>query len=317
MSKPWGRVIRVDYGACTVALDSVTLNVKTSEPIAVGDWVLLSDGAEPRIQEIQTRSTQMTRRDNAGFLQVLAANIDLVLIAIPADRLNFARAEREVAIGWDSGATPIALLTKADLDDGTNASELSQRLLGVEVIPVSVDAEDTLTALREMLIDRTSVLLGPSGAGKSTLVNALLGEKVEEVGEVREADHRGRHTTTTRQLHALKSGGFLIDTPGLRSLSLAVDEDALNSTFPEIAQLAGDCRFRDCSHEHEPDCAVLNAVEIGELSSARLENYRKMARDLAYQLRRDDPIAAQAHEAIWRQRRIEGRRINRERGRNT
>lgn len=311
----WVRVVRVDYGGCLVAVPDGPLAVRTRDAIAVGDWVSLTADPDVTISAVAPRSTQVTRRDANGLLQVLAANIDLVLVSVPADRVHVARAEREVAIGWDSGATPVVLFTKADLDDGSLEAELRQRLLGVDVIAVSAEREEDMDAIRDLLRpDRTAVLLGPSGAGKSTLVNALLGRAVMVTGEVRDGDHRGRHTTTTRELHAVPGGGSLIDTPGLRALSLAVDADAVAATFPDIAGLATDCRFRDCSHASEPGCAVLAAVESGALDSERLQSYRKLQRDLAYQLRRDDPLAAQANEAMWRQRRMDARRLFRERG---
>lgn len=311
----WARVIRVDYAACLVAGTADPVAVRTQQPVAVGDWVRVSPGDDPHVIAVAERSAQVTRRDAAGLLQVLAANVDIVFLTVPADRVNLARTEREVTIAWDSGAQPMVLLTKADLDDGTLAAELRQRLLGVDIIEVSAVRDGGLDEVRAVLADdRTAVLIGPSGAGKSTFVNGLLGQEVAATAAVREADHRGRHTTTSRQLHAIPTGGFIIDTPGLRSLSLSADAGAVASTFPEIAELAEDCRFRDCSHVHEPGCAVLAAAQDGTLDPHRLESYRRLMKDLAYHLRRDDPLAAQANEAIWRARRIEARRINRERG---
>ena len=319
------RVIRVDYGGCTVANADGPHFARALEPVAVGDWVRLTDDNEPRVAEILERSSQLTRRDPVGMLQVLAANVDLVLVTVPADRVSLNRAEREVTIAWDSGAVPLVLLTKADLDDGTQLDALRDRLIGVEVIGVSTldDAglDDTgLGALRERLRTgdseggRTAVLLGPSGAGKSSLVNALLGADAAAVKEVREDDHRGRHTTTTRELHVIPTGGCLIDTPGLRSLSLAVGDDAIEAAFPDIYDLAHGCRFRDCTHAHEPDCAVTAAADSGALDPARLGSYHRLMRDLDYQVRRDDPVAAQANKALWRQRSMDIRRLQRERG---
>ncbi len=267
------------------------------------------------VEAIAERRTQVTRRDPAGLLQVLAANVDRVFVTAPADRLSMARVEREVAIGWDSGAEPVVLLTKADLDDGSTAAVLSERLLGVDVVPVSAAENEGIDAIRSLLQpDLTAVLIGPSGAGKSTLVNALLGESTATTGAVREGDHRGRHTTTARELHVVPTGGFLIDTPGLRSLSLAVDADAVSATFPDIVELAVDCRFGDCTHGHEPGCAVLAALADGTLSADRIDSYVRLMNELDYQLRRDDPLAAQAHAALWRQRRMDARRLYRERG---
>lgn len=319
------RVIRVDYGGCTVATGHGSLFARAHEPVAVGDWVILSNDDEPRVEQILERSSQLTRRDPAGMLQVLAANVDLVLVTVPADRVSLTRAEREVTLAWDSGAVPLVLLTKADLDDGSHLQTLRDRLIGVDVIGVSTlddsGLEDTgLAVVRDRLRSddgdggRTAVLLGPSGAGKSSLVNALLGSQATSVQAVREDDHRGRHTTTARELHIVPTGGYLIDTPGLRSLSLAVGDDALEAAFPDIYDLAHGCRFRDCTHAHEPDCAVMAAAESGVLDPARLESFQRLLRDLDYQVRRDDPVAAQANRALWRQRSREIRRLQRERG---
>ena len=317
------RVIRVDYGGCMVDVTGGPRFARAHGPVAVGDWVLLSDD-EPHVEAIIERTSQLTRRDSSGLLQVLAANVDLVFITVPADRMSLNRAEREVTLAWDSGAVPVVLLTKADLDDGTSLEALRDRILGVDIIEVSTLTGRGLDTVRSRLVSggedhadnpgRTAVLLGPSGAGKSSLVNALLGSEAATVQEVRAEDHRGRHTTTARELHVVPSGGFLIDTPGLRSLSLAVGDDALEAAFPDIYELAAGCRFRDCAHAHEPDCAVITAAESGELDLARLDNYHRLLRDLDYQLRRDDPVAAQANKALWRQRSMDIRRLQRERG---
>ncbi len=310
------RVVRVERGWCLVLTADGTLRARTALPVAVGDYVTLTPDGEPTVVEIAERRTAVTRLDPTGLTQVLAANVDVVLVTAPADRLSLARVEREVAIGWESGALPVVLLTKADLDDGSLAAELQERVLGVDVIAVSSEAGDGIDVVRSLLSpDRTAVLLGPSGAGKSTLVNALLGEEVTLTGPVREDDHRGRHSTTFRELHTLPGGGFLIDTPGLRSLSLAVGDEAVDATFPDIAALAEGCRFRDCAHDAEPHCAVLEAVEAGELPAERLASYRKIARELNYHLRRDDPVAAAENRALWKSRAKASRQLYKDRGR--
>src|SRR5690606_28832620 len=142
----------------------------------------------------------------------------------------------------------------------------------------------------------TAVLLGPSGAGKSTLLNALLGEDRLATGAVREADARGRHTTTSRRLLAVPSGGSIVDMPGLRSLGLDVDAASVAAAFGDVDDLAAGCRFADCSHSVEPGCAVVAAVDAGELDPDRLASYRKLLREIAREERRADPVARQAHE---------------------
>lgn len=309
------RVVRVEHGWCLVAQDGGGARARCTVPVAVGDWVRLSAAANPAVVDVMERRTAVTRRDPAGLTQVLAANVDLVFVAAPADRYSAGRVEREVTIGWDSGATPVVLLTKADLDDGSAQAELAERLVGVDVHPLSASTGQGLDTVSALLVpDRTAVLLGPSGAGKSTLVNALLGREATPTREVRSADHRGRHSTTFRELHRVPSGGFLIDTPGLRSLSLTVDEDAVADAFPDIAGLAAGCRFRDCRHGQEPGCAVIEAVASGRLSAARLDSYRKIARELDYERRRDDPVAAREARAVWKARSKAARQFFKERG---
>jgi ribosome biogenesis GTPase len=159
------------------------------------------------------------------------------------------------------------------------------------------------------------VLLGPSGAGKSSLVNLLVGAERLAVGDVRAGDHRGRHTTTSRQLVAVPGGGVLIDTPGLRSLALA-GEGGIAAAFAEIEDLATECRFADCQHEREPGCAVTAAVETGLLDVHRLVNYHKLRRESQYQARRDDPVARAEAERIWKIRAKAARQLSRDRERN-
>ncbi len=309
------RVVRVDHASCLVTDPAGPVRARAPMPVAVGDWVELSGGPDPTVAAVLARRTAVTRRDPTGQTQVLAANVDLVLVTAPADRLSLARVEREVTIGWDSGAEPVVLLTKSDLDDGSLAAALAERVMGVDILRVSSVLGQGLDDLRKRLApDRTAVLLGPSGAGKSTLVNGLLGQDVTPTGAVRESDHRGRHVTTARHLHAVPGGGSLIDTPGLRSLSLAVDAGALGAAFPDILELAASCRFRDCGHDREPGCAVLAADGSGGLPPGRLASYRTLVRELEHEARRNDPRAAREAEAVWRQRRLDGRRLFKERG---
>ncbi len=180
---------------------------------------------------------------------------------------------------------------------------LAERLVGVEVLGTSARDRAGVDAVARLLApDRTAVLLGPSGAGKSTLINSLLGEERLATAAVRDEDARGRHTTTTRDLVAIPSGGVVIDTPGLRSLGLGADRDVgMASAFADILELAEACRFRDCRHESEPDCAVLEAVRSGGLDADRFASYSKLAGELAYEERRVDPAAARAERERWKQ----------------
>lgn len=297
-----------------VALADGDHPARSTIAVAVGDWV----GARWRgdtlaVEAVASRWSQLTRRDPQGRLHVLASNIDLVFITAPADRLSAARVEREIAMAWDSGAQPVVLLTKFDLAEPGLAEQLRERLLGVEVIATSTvtgAGTDQVTSL--LSAGRTAVLLGPSGAGKSSLANLMLGTQQLAVGDVRAGDRRGRHTTTARQLLAVPSGGILIDTPGLRSLALA-GEDGIAATFADIEDLAGGCRFTDCRHDREPGCAVVAAVEDGQLDTDRVAHYHKLRRELDFQARRDDPIARSEAERIWKIRAKAARQLNRDR----
>lgn len=312
-----GRVIRVERGACVVALADGDQLAQPAAGAAVGDWVgVRCDGDAAIIEAIAARWSQLSRRDPEGRTQVLAANVDLVLVTAPADRLSVARVERETALAWEAGAEPVVLLTKGDLATPDQLGQLQRRLPGVDVIETSIMTSAGTDQVRDLLRpDRTAVLLGPSGAGKSSLANLLLGTGWLAVGDVRSGDHRGRHTTTSRHLFTVPGGGVLIDTPGLRSLPLT-GEDGIAAAFFDIEDLAVECRFTDCRHEQEPGCAVQTAVDSGQLDADRLANYHKLRKESAYQARRDDPLARAEAERVWKIRAKASRRLQRERGRD-
>jgi ribosome biogenesis GTPase / thiamine phosphate phosphatase len=295
------RVVRVERGHCLVVDGGAEQLVTAVDAHAVGDWVAIADGA---VRDVLPRWSALTRQDPGGAgVQVLAANIDLVLVTAPADRLSLARVERELAVAWESGARPVVALTKADLAPPGQVDELRERLVGADVITTSAVTGEGVEQVRAALQpDRTAVLLGPSGAGKSTLANQLLGEEILATGDVREDDRRGRHTTTSRQLVTVPGGGVLIDTPGLRSLGLAGDGGGVEQAFADITELAGACRFGDCAHETEPGCAVLAALEGGDLDANRFESYRKLEREIAAEQRKVDPVARKEEVRVWKQR---------------
>jgi ribosome biogenesis GTPase len=173
------------------------------------------------------------------------------------------------------------VLTKADLAEGVDeiVAEVREAVQEVDVLVVSATSGTGLDDVRAAARDRTVVLLGESGAGKSTLVNALVGDDVAATGAVRAGDSKGRHTTTTRQLHPLPGGGVLLDSPGIRAVGLWVDPDAVDAVFPDIEALAADCRFRDCAHDEEPGCAVAAAVASGQLPADRFDAWRSLRRE--------------------------------------
>jgi ribosome biogenesis GTPase len=278
------RVVRVERGASVVIGpegDELLVHLGAAEATvpAVGDWVVL-DGDS--IRAVLPRWAELSRRDvDQPDKQVLAADIDLVLITTPADRPSANRIERELALAWDSGARPVVIFTKYDVAGTGALDQLRSRLVGVDVIPTSTKTGQGVDEVASLIHpDLTAVLLGPSGAGKSSLVNALLGEDRLSTGRVREGDSRGRHTTTSRQLVAVPGGGVLIDTPGLRSLSLG-GEITVEAVFPEIEELSAGCRFSDCSHRREPGCAVLAALRNGELDKGRFASFQKLEDEIA------------------------------------
>ena len=266
---------------------------------AVGDWVAVEIPAsgDARIRAVLPRATQFSRRaaGNPTEPQVLAANVDVVFLISGLDHdFNPRRIERYLVTAWDSGATPVIVLNKADLVDdvGPFVREAETIAQGVPVIAVSVRRLESMEALRGLLRrGRTAVLLGSSGVGKSSIANALIGEKVLRTREVRASDSRGRHTSASRQLVLLPGGGILIDTPGMRELQLWDTGDAVAGAFADIESIGEGCRFRDCRHASEPGCAVIAAVEAGTLGAARLESYRKLQAEQAFQASQQDERA--------------------------
>jgi ribosome biogenesis GTPase len=279
------RVIAVHRGRVDVAGDEASVSIELSGhsaelDIAVGDWVLVdSDG--PRITRVLDRFGVFKRRSagTAAETQLIAANVDTLFIITSANRdFNVARLERYLAIAYEGGAFPVIVITKADTVDSVDefvsrAAQLAPGLLVEALDARDVDAVDVLRSFCGS--GQTVALLGSSGVGKSTLINTLAGTH-QDTKEVREDDQRGRHTTTGRSMHPLATGGWLIDTPGMRELQLVDVGDALDDVFAEVSRLAETCRFSDCSHESEPGCSVLAAIEQGELDPERLQRYRKL-----------------------------------------
>ncbi|MET8827900.1 ribosome small subunit-dependent GTPase A [Streptomyces sp. NPDC004610] len=319
-----GRVVRVDRGQCDVLTADGPLRADTAfvtphDPLRVvctGDWVAVEPGGNPRyVRTYLPRRTAFVRSTSSKRSegQILAANVDHAIVAVSlAVELDLGRVERFLALAWESGAQPVVVLTKADLvPDAVTLGHLVQDVEtsapGVPVLPVSSVGGDGLDVLAAVVAGGTSVLLGQSGAGKSTLANALLGEDVMDVQATRDADGKGRHTTTTRNLLVLPGGGVLIDTPGLRGVGLWDAETGVGQVFSEIEELARDCRFHDCAHESEPGCAVLAAIDAGELPPRRLDSYRKLLRENQRIVAKTDARVRAEIRKDWKRKGAEGR----------
>jgi ribosome biogenesis GTPase / thiamine phosphate phosphatase len=293
---------------------------RRSDLPAVGDFVAVrlppnNAGDGPAIVEaVLPRRTAFVRRAAGGRPddQVIAANIDTVFVVIGLDHdFNLRRVERYLAAVWESGASPVVLLNKADLceDAGRKLDELRVAAIGVDVHAVSALTADGVDALAAHWREGVTVgFVGSSGVGKSTLLNHLLGRDVQATAGVRTHDSRGRHTTSHRELFVLPQGGLVIDTPGMREFTLSDADEGLDAVFADIDAVAAHCRFADCAHRGEPECAVRIAVERGEISADRLASYEKLLRELRYEESKGDQGAAAARK---RQGRIGAKAIRR------
>ena len=261
----------------------------TSFPV-VGDWVMIDrqDGSSGHavIHQVLTRKSRFERKaaGTSHGNQIVAANFDLVFICMSLNAdFNLRRLERYLSIAWNSQATPVIVLTKADLCDDLPKylQEIAGVRVGTDVVVCSSTDKTGYDSIAAYLAPgKTIALIGSSGVGKSTIINQLMGADVLETNGLRN-DDRGRHTTTHRELLLLPGGGLVIDTPGMRELHL--DTVNLDRSFEDIAALAESCRFGDCSHSGEPGCAVQQAIADGRLSQQRFDNYRKLQRETAYE----------------------------------
>ena len=276
----------------------------------VGDWVLVTRGphedAEASVHQLLPRRSGLVRRAarRAVEAQVVAANIDTVLLVMSLNRdFSPRRIERYIAMIGDSGASGVILLNKVDLCRDLQAAlqEVAPTATGVPVHAISALTGQGLEVLPQYLAPgRTVAVIGSSGVGKSTVINRILGEERQLVRGIRESDDRGCHTTTSRHLLEVPTGGLLIDTPGMRELGLWESADGLDHAFQEIGDLQAACRFRDCRHEQEPGCAVRSAMEQGTLDPARYESYCKLQREQAYVASKQDQKARVANKRKWR-----------------
>jgi ribosome biogenesis GTPase len=287
---------------------------------AVGDWVAIEPpvpGNEARIRAVLPRFSRFSRRaaGDPTEEQVVAANVNTVFLVSGLDGdFNPRRIERYLLVARESGAQPVVVLNKSDLveNPGTFIDEITRLAPDVPVHAVSSRVDRGVDVLRSYLgPGRTGALLGSSGVGKSTIVNSLIGHELLRTRDVRESDSRGRHTSTARQLVVLPDGSVLIDTPGMRELQLWETGDALSGTFGDIDALTANCRFRDCTHQHEPGCAVRAASSSGELAAGRLESYLKLRDEQEFQARQQDQRALLEEK---RKAKIMGKALNKRLG---
>ena len=256
---------------------------------AVGDYVLASwpdDGSNSIITGLFPRKSVFIRKaaGTANEEQVVAANIDTIFICMSLNNdFNLRRLERYLVMSWECGATPVVVLTKADLCDDIEGKiyEVSQIAAGADIITVSSQNDDIDAVNKYLVPEKTLAFLGSSGVGKSTLINKIIGQDVIKTSGIRN-DDKGRHTTTHRELITLENNAYVIDTPGMRELGIWNNDEGIDEVFSDIEELMLGCRFSDCTHSSEPGCAVLAALDCGELSFDRWNSYRKLKAENAY-----------------------------------
>tara|TARA_Y100001970_G_C14218239_1_gene850962 strand:- start:406 stop:1389 length:984 start_codon:yes stop_codon:yes gene_type:complete len=296
-----GRIIRVDRGECDVvskkgivrAVSDSNRSQRVVAPVT-GDWVKLANIPEigTVIEEVLPRKNKLSRRDPSDerLEQVLVSNLDLVIIVHGIDRpLPPGRIERLLTLAWSSQSQVIVVLTKVrERDELLDETMRIIKAIAPEVATLTVDSSNTsdsgLEEIKQMLKrGYTAALIGESGAGKSSLANALLGGEILETGEVRSGDKRGRHTTVTREMLLCPDGGLLVDTPGLRSVGIWDAKESLEKVFADLEKRSKDCRFSDCMHDSEPDCAVIEDVLRGVVDERRLTRYKALLKELSDQ----------------------------------
>lgn len=277
---------------------------------AVGDWVLaeLPENSERSIiHHVFKRKTVLARKQvgSASDIQILSTNIDIVYITTSMNGdLNNGRLERYLTFAWDSGARPIILLTKSDLYTGSIEQailDLKLRFNGVEIYSLTKNAFEETDCFRNYLTNgNTAVLVGSSGVGKSTIGNFLIGREEILIQEIRADDDKGRHTTTSRSLYESIYGGMIIDTPGMRELQFSVHEEGLQTQFADIEELITNCRYGNCKHQTEPDCAILNALVVGILDEIHWKSFKKISAEIRFAMRKQDKQLFAEDRKTWK-----------------
>ncbi len=283
--------------------------VSNTEYPVVGDFVLVREESSLFIIDKVLERKSLLKRKAPGVTaeeQVLAANLDFVFLVFGLDggrSFNVRSIERLLTLVWDSGASPVIVLNKADLCENPDIYKMEAEdvSMGVPVIVSSAESGLGLSKIRSVLESgKTGLFIGRSGVGKSALTNALMEKKISETGDVRGDDRKGRHTTTSRDMFLLPWGALLIDSPGIREIQLTGDISSVSETFSDITQLSIDCRFNDCGHDSEPGCAVQEAIQTGDLSEDRYRSYQKHLNEIKYQQRRGDARLEMLEREKWK-----------------
>lgn len=286
-----------------------------TEPVAVGDWIIMTppfvdEQNQPAalIKQLVPRKSKISRVAAGAHVeeQVIAANIDNVFIVTSVNQdLNVNRLKRFILLVKEGGAKPIVILSKSDLTEDVYKiiNSLSEQLGGdIAIIPTSsLNKSGIENVLSLMPEGSTSVFVGSSGVGKSSMVNFLLGKDIQVVKEIREDDAKGRHATTARQMFFIANGGMIIDTPGIREVSVFGSEDSLAETFSDVDSLLLKCKFSDCTHTSEPGCAILDALDSGELEQKQWDNFLKLQKEIAFNNRKMDKVEMSNSKKKWKQ----------------
>lgn len=282
-----GLLLRHAQGEVEAPLGGRWFQRPPEERPTVGDWLVLAEDGRT-IERLLDRTSLIKRMSvsKPGEIQLIAANVDTLLLVSSCNAdFNPARLERYLALAHEAGVVPVVVLTKSDLAADTDDYRAQAQRLGADLLIEVVNSLDpvSLEPLRSWCrVGQTVALLGSSGVGKSTLVNTLAGGQLQETAAIREADGKGRHTTTHRSLNMLPGAGMLLDSPGMRELGITDVQTGLASTFEDVESLTRQCRFSNCAHESEPGCAVQEAIQSGALDARRLASYRKLRREELY-----------------------------------
>lgn len=283
-------------------------NARSDDFPAVGDWVAAdcTHASSVQIKHVFERKTKLSRKEagKSEREQIIAANIDTIFVMSSLNNeLNIRRIERYLAVVFESGAQPVVLLTKSDLfaESDELLSNMQRDFPHIAMHAISSLQQTGLSELSSFFVrSHTLACIGSSGVGKSTFINALLNQAVQDTGGIRETDSKGRHTTTHRELFVLPSQAMIIDTPGLRELQIWSAHNGIDETFEDIAELALLCRFKDCKHENEPECAIQDALQNQTLEAGRYQSYQKLLREERFQARKNDRNMQREEKEHWK-----------------